>query len=400
MASEFIKPSVPLIPGYTKLPPLDQVEGRFIVPPILVFRIDSPDAKDSIVQDLQNGLANTIEEMPFIAAEVIPDNTERGTIQLEIGEDAGVWFHVHELPELDFEELERREFAPAAFPVLQLMPEPRQHNWDRSPVITIQATFITGGLLLVPATIIHSHRIDLLIVPQVFNSHHSVMDGRGMSIFGKTWAKNTGAVSEGLMMPQGLKEQSLDRTHAFGIGSCCMQLSDFPNYRLSKQGLRSARQRELLEAALTCDVSHPALRVMKELHLSYWIISQESLQEIKQAAPPSTTDAPELTDSAILSALLWRHITRARQLSARGVPSTCLLNVVNVCRRLDPPLPLDYPGNALAHAKTSAKAVDVESEKPLYELARQVSDSIDWWTSERIWGLIGAIDSTPHVGKV
>jgi len=138
-----------LIPGYTKLPPLDQVEGRFIVPPILVFQIDSPDAQDSIVQDLQDGLANTIEEMPFIAADVIPDNKDRGTVQLEIGEDAGVWFHVQEILELDFDDLERRKFAPAAFSVLQLMPEPRQHDWNRSPVLTIQATFITGGLLLV-----------------------------------------------------------------------------------------------------------------------------------------------------------------------------------------------------------------------------------------------------------
>jgi hypothetical protein len=149
MASLFVKPSVPLIPGHTKLPPLDQVEGRFIVPPILVFRVESPDAQDSIVQDLQEGLANTIEEMPFIAADVIPDNPERGTIQLEIGEGAGVWFHVHELPDLDFEALERRRFAPAAFEVLELMAEPRQHDWDRSPVLTIKATFITGGLLIV-----------------------------------------------------------------------------------------------------------------------------------------------------------------------------------------------------------------------------------------------------------
>jgi hypothetical protein len=242
--------------------------------------------------------------------------------------------------------------------------------------------------------------LNLLIVPQVFNSHHSVMDGRGMSIFGKTWAKNVGAVAEGSLVGDIVKHESLDRTRAFGNGNSSMQLSDFPNYRLSKKGLRSARQRELLEAALAGDISHPTLQTFQQLHLSYWNISQTSLQEIKRAAPPLAPNAPVLTDSAILSALIWRHITRARQLASQGVESTCLLNVVNVCRRLEPPLPLDYPGNALAHAKTSARTTDVESEKPLYELARQINDSIDWWTSERIWGLIGAIDSTPHVGKV
>jgi hypothetical protein len=221
-----------------------------------------------------------------------------------------------------------------------------------------------------------------------------------MSIFGKTWAKNVGAVSEGRVIPRTLSEQSLDRTQAFGNGSCRMQLSEFPNYRLSTKGLRSARQRELLEAALAGDTTHPALQILQQLHLSYWNISQTSLQEIKRAAQPSAVNAPVLTDSAIISALIWRHITRARQLSSQGVSSTCLMNVVNVCRRLEPPLPLDYPGNALTHAKTRAGVADVESEMPLYQLASQINDSIDWWTSERIWGLIGAIESTAHVGRV
>ncbi len=149
MASELIKPTIPLIPGHIKLPPLDQVEIKMIIPPLLVFRVDSPDAQDSIVENLQDGLAITIRQIPFIAGTVIPDNAERETVQVEIGEEAGVWLHVRELPELDYEALERRWFAPAAFSVVQLMPEPREHNWNQSPVLTIQATFITGGMIIV-----------------------------------------------------------------------------------------------------------------------------------------------------------------------------------------------------------------------------------------------------------
>jgi trichothecene 3-O-acetyltransferase len=221
-----------------------------------------------------------------------------------------------------------------------------------------------------------------------------------MSIFGKTWAKNVGAVSEGRLVSEILKQENLDRTEAFGNGSRRMELSEFPNYRLTKQTWRCELQRELWAAALAGDISHPKLQILQQLHLSYWNISQTSMQAIKQAASPSTPNAPVMTEGTVLSAILWRHITRARQLSSQGVETTRLINVVNVRRRLEPPLSLDYPGNALAHAKTAATTADVESEKPLYELARQVSDSIDWWTSDRIWGLIGAIDSTPHVGKV
>jgi hypothetical protein len=98
--------------------------------------------------------------------------------------------------------------------------------------------------------------------------------------------------------------------------------------------------------------------------------------------------------------LLWRHITKARQLLSTGVKSTCLLNIVNIRRRLEPPLAFEYPGNAIVYAETSAGIADVESEKSLYKLAQQIGDSIDWWTSEKIWYYIEAIESTAHVGKV
>ncbi len=224
------------------------------------------------------------------------------------------------------------------------------------------------------------------------------MDGRGMSVFAKTWAKNVGAVAEGRTEAT-LNEESLDRSKIFGNGSCGMQLSEFPHYRVAPR-FRGARTRELMGAAIAGELSPQALQVLKGLHLSYWMIPNSSMQAMMEAAQPPAPNAPVLTEGTILSALIWRHITRARQLSSHGVESTSLLNVVNVCRRLDPPLPFEYLGNALTHAKATAKTVDVESKLSLYELARLVNDSIEWWTSERIWGFIGALDSTPKVAKV
>lgn len=226
------------------------------------------------------------------------------------------------------------------------------------------------------------------------------MDGRGMSIFGKTWAKNVGAVSEGRLVTQALNQGNMDRIQAFGNGSCSTELSAFPNYRITKQHWRLELQRQLLEAVLAGDTEDPKYKLFQELHLSFWSISRASLRSIKQKAASSQAGGPVLTDSVIVSALLWRHMTRARRLSQQGIDSTCLLNCVNVCRRLDPPFPWDYPGNALAHAKTSATVLDVESHKPIHELAQQISESIEWWTSDRIWGLIAAIDATPHVARV
>ncbi|KAM4060064.1 transferase family protein [Hirsutella rhossiliensis] len=314
MISQFLKPSrVPLIPGHTKLSPFDQLDNRFVSPIVLIFRVESADWRDSIIQDLQGGLVNTIEEMPFLAADVVPDNHERGTVQLETVEGGGVWFHVREYPELDIEDLERRRFAPASLPVLELVPEPRYHNRERCPVLNIQASFITGGLLLVT------------------NFHHAVMDVSDV-----------------------IKPESLDRTQVSAThGSGDIHISELTNYAVMKDGLVGDRQRELVRIALEGNTSHPAWKTFRQLTATYWNISQESLQSIKRAVPPSASEGTELTGSTVLSALLWRHISRARQLLARGIKTTSVVNMVDIRRRLSPPLPFDYSGNALTVAKTT-----------------------------------------------
>ncbi|KFZ03398.1 hypothetical protein V502_10979 [Pseudogymnoascus sp. VKM F-4520 (FW-2644)] len=381
--STFVRPGDPLIPGWMKLSPLDQLENRFIVPIVLVFHVSSPALRKPLLLDLKTSLANTIAKMPFLAASVVPDCEEQDTIQLEISDDAGVWFYSQELPEIDYYALERREFPPSAFPLLSLMPEPRVHRPERSPVLTVLATFIAGGLLL------------------TFNNHHSVMDGAGMAIFIKTFAKHVAALSDGrfLSSEEAFPEEALDRSNIIG-GSGRKQVCDFPNYRLSKT-YRCAVERELIEAAIAGG-DNPQLQLLQKLQLSHWFISDESIRAIREAALPPSKGLPVLTDNAIMCAVLWRHISRARQLSSRGIMTNSFINTVNIRRRMDPPLPLEYPGNALVHAKTSAATTDVESAEPgmLYKLAKQIADAIEWWTSERIWELIGAIESSEKVSKI
>jgi trichothecene 3-O-acetyltransferase len=226
------------------------------------------------------------------------------------------------------------------------------------------------------------------------------MDGNCMSIFGKTWAKHVRAVAEGLHVQEFLNSDILDRTKVFADKCFCEELSEIPNCRVLKHGLRGDFERELLDVAIAEDSSRSAYRITQQLRSTYWNISREFMQEITQASMPKTPDAPVLTENAVLSALIWRHITRARQLSSLGVKLSCILTAINVRARLKPALPPDYPGNAVANAKAIATSVDVETELPLYELARQISDSINWWTSERVWGFIAAVDKCPQVNKV
>ncbi|KAM4060706.1 transferase family protein [Hirsutella rhossiliensis] len=382
--STFVTPSVPLTPEWVKLPALDQVENRVIIPAVLIFQMPLPALRQPLLRDLKTSLANTIGELSFLAADVVPDCEEQGSIQLEISDGAGVWFHSQELPEIDYHALERRRFPCSAFPFLSsVVPEPRLHRSQRTPVLTVLATFITGGLLL------------------ALNNHHSVTDGTGMKPFIKTFAKHLAALSEGRFVSSEdvFPEEALDRSNIFRGGGR-KQLCDIPNYRVS-ENYRFARENSLLEAIVARDEQ---LQLLQKLQLSHWVVSGKSLLALREAASPlhETEGSTVLTNHAILCAALWRHISRARQLSSLGITTNSFISTVNVRRRMDPPLPLEYAGNALVHAKTSAAVSDVVSAEPgtLYMLARQITHAIEWWTSERIWELIGAIESSAMISKI
>lgn len=235
---------------------------------------------------------------------------------------------------------------------------------------------------------------------QIVHFHHSIIDGSGLGAFGKVWAKHVRAVSDGLRVQDILDSNCLDRSKLFADNYVRKEVSKLTNCRLVKSGRRGKFERELLEATFAGDSSSPVFYLTKELHTTYWHVSRESMQAVKQATLPTTVGDPVPTENALLSALVWRHFTRARQLSSRGIKSTSIVTAVNLRPRLEPTLSPEYVGNAVSNAKAVAGTDDVESEKSLHELANQISDSINWWTSERVWDYIAAIDVTPRVDKV
>ncbi|CAI6341061.1 unnamed protein product [Periconia digitata] len=378
MSSELVTPSVPLVPGFTKLTPLDQVEPRWLSQLIFVFEVESPDYQDVIEQDLKDGLAATIDEMPFLAAQVVPSDEARGSVQMEISEDSGVWFYTQNIPELNYSTLSHRGFPPSCLSVVDLIPEPRMYDWNCSPVLVMQATFISGGLLL------------------GVSLHHSVVGGRGVSVFANALSKNVGAISEGKPVSQISKQNSSFDIH--GFGSVEMNISEFPSCRKIEHGWRVDFQRELLRIDLTGDSEHPKFNILQKMTISCWSISLPVLRSLGQSAP--TPDEPVLTTSAMISALIWRHFTRARNLSSRGFKSTRIVNIVDISKRLQPPLSDSYPGNSVVWASSTKDVLKVESGAPLYELAKTITDSIQWWNSERIRGFFGAVDTLPHVAKL
>ncbi|KAM3565046.1 hypothetical protein MY1884_000450 [Beauveria asiatica] len=368
-SKELVRPRIPLVAGVSPLPPLDQYMVRIVLSAILVFQFKEPSRKQETVRNLKQGLAGAIEEMPLIAADIVTASEERQSVQLRYGDKAGVWFHVKELPEVDFDHLQTRNYPLSALPLHDFVPEPRGHS-AAAPVVTVQAAFITGGLVL------------------TVNGHHSAMDAQGLGTFATVWSRHVDAASEGrpALARHRLSAECLD---AWSIYAPPMhrRLDGFAPYSVPRDA--SPSQASMLQASMDGDFG----RLAKLFQLTNWSISDEQLQAIRRDAAPSSKRQSSVTDIAAISAFIWMRVTKARGLSARNKAVSRLFTAVNCRRLMDPPLAAEYPGNCIWLGAATMPSDELEAcpSMSLHAVAQSISDSVDACTPEEIWSLTGSL---------
>ena len=364
----FVRPktSRPQGPAVDHVSPLDQYMTRSILPMLCFFQVEPADLRTKVLDNLKTGLACTLDEMPFLAANIIPESEERDTIQLEYDSDAGVWFYSQDLPEFNFQTLASRNFSLSDLPATQFVPEPRFHHPKKTPALTVLVTFITGGVIVTA------------------NGHHSLVDAHGCNILIETLAKNVAAASEGRTIPQNqrLPAEALDRTK-FRASSNLPP----PEYPASCTTEERPTEAEVQEKSV-------------EFTVSKWFLPDQALHSLKAITRETFINEPEATRNTLMAALVWRHVSLAQQLSSIEI-ATSLITPINMRRRM-PEAAWEYPGNCVVMAKATVTAADVLSHEDkeletLYNLARQISESISWWTAERVGELIASINSCSNV---
>jgi hypothetical protein len=147
------------------------------------FKIERDDQHSTIVENLKAGLARTINEIPFIASVIVPDDEERETYKPHFDEEAtGVWCHEQDGLECSFDKMEKRGISLSCFPNTNFVPDPRGHS-EKCPIFTVLATFIKSGLVV------------------TYNEHHGIMDAQSLGTSVSVWSWNVLAVSEGYTIP-------------------------------------------------------------------------------------------------------------------------------------------------------------------------------------------------------
>jgi len=382
-----VRPSTPIVPEKMMLSPFDQFNGRHYLPLFCLFRQTDPKLTDVILSELEEGLSRLLSEIPFLAGNVLLDDEERDLITAEIPEDGGVIFKVKRMedpaegPVLDFAELEREGFPVSALNPVVMCPMPFLPD-PVAPCLLVQVNLIRGGIVV--AT----------------HFHHSVVDGEGAMAAIMQWGKHVTAVAEGRFVPESglLPPEAVDRTVLYPEKAPKMRLCDFPSYQDGRE--MPADGESCWNVGERMEMTDP--EKAKIVRAVNWYFTKEDLQQIEEKAVPKNPNDPKMTESSILSAFVFRHYTKARRLEEKGVKEASYHYPCNIRSRIEPSLDPQYLGNAVAPSRTLLPLSEVFStdDDALYKIDAAISGSIDWWTSENIWELLGALEAWPRVRDI
>ena len=378
-----VKPSRIIKSEVIQLAPPDQFMVRIYLPFILCFRLNAPADPRKVYWELQCGLSDALAEFPFYAGQLVLSDAVRDRLEIRVSSEDGVCFKYNDLtssklqpPFPTFNDLEQEHFPASKLdPSLAFMDQIFPTS-ATNPCLLLQANFIEGGLLL------------------AFRPHHSISDFAGWTTFLRSWAKNTAAAAKGTRIPPNTYTDVLDRSPLFHTTKDiplkdCVQLTtvDDPSELVAAQ---IAYINALPEVYASCDIVN-----------AYWYFSASHLRALKSVCqPPNPVAEPWISTNDALCRLLWRHVSLARQLPANNNASSIIAIPCNVRRRLTPPLPPDYVGNALLQAHFACTLSELYSSAPdsLYRTASAIRAAINRVDDRTIRGVYGAINALPKIG--
>lgn len=364
----WVHPACAVQPAHMKLSIIDQCVVRCWSSYVLSFSVSEGQSFMQIHQNLSEGLARTLAQFPFLAGRISFKDIEKGTLELNIREDAAVRFNFRDISTqgIDFAQLVDARFPPSALNALDVAPLPEPYPLDGSPVFIAQANFVQGGLLL------------------FFAHSHQVADATGTSSIMNTWASHTAAAEKGypVTISASLREASMDRSRL----DDSIPHADIPESTWATGMQKNARP----SARLSSWAPGP----VKNNPSTIWYVKPEGLEKLKEIAYPeegyiSTCDA--------LAALLWRQISKARELSKKGILDSTLYFVCDVRNRLSPPIRSDAICNATMKmlARQPSENFDMEMSLSLQKAALGIRAAILGFSTTKYQKWIGYLQSAP-----
>ena len=299
-----------------KLSPLDQIMLRGITRFILCFSIPNEVSRLQVIETLQNGLSQTVKQMPFLSGKVYEGRGTRNEVEVLFRAGDSVELRIRDGLTRPYTELRGKQLPPSILRDELLSPMPNMpdpsKNWQ--PVMAAQATFIEGGLFLCLCL------------------SHSVVDGVGFGSFVQLLGKNCSRAPDFDYRFAKVASENLAREKLFqNIDSTKIKRGhDYDEYKIQNPN-----------KIAPLDPRSPEI---PPFSARLFFFSASSLKKLKAEASPKDSNSWVSTHDA-LGALAWQCISRARS-NGNDPPGTSKLVIPINCRpRLKKHLPDLYMGN-------------------------------------------------------
>lgn len=321
---------------------LDQNIARVYTQILHIFPFPDGSQSEDATRALETGLQATLSSFPFLAGTIQPADPETGKLSLQYSTDVpnvrtARLFSFSSIPlskeyPHTYEQLRRDGMPQSAFTGANFCPnvlrnrpgipkdaEGIMDSKHPVPALAVEAFFIAGGLVL--STYFH----------------HSVCDGSGKNEFWKHFAANVYAQRPGRPLP-------------------C--LGDIPNQSHLRSQVDSSIPVFEKVPVSDCYGMPDYKKTLPDgvpCTSRLFIISATRIRAVRDDLKKYVNTVTPLTRCNVLSALIWVHVTRARQarLTKFGYVDTSVGIAVDLRKRLSPPLEPTYMGNMALMAKAT-----------------------------------------------
>lgn len=393
-----VKLSEPLSDETIALSALDQQAQRNYAKLLLVFKLDQSRNIKDIVHHLKQGLGAALSENPEFASTVAPlPGSDRKELELLLGPESGVPFKVvnhtvnatenspedkHPWKYGSYSDLAEQHFPLADIPHdVLFLPIPTSEDAPATTIsaFPIQLNFVDGGLIMGICW------------------HHTVCDAHGVSNLVNSWVHHTKmSITQGTVGPPKIPPEQTRERWRLDYGSKDATIDQLTDYVVDP----------VIRSPLSPDSAHLLDRHddVDSHTISVWHFSTDTLKSLRDSlAQPMSEGEARFTQSEALSALIWKHLSLARQLNQdpSGEGTSLFTTRVDYRTRISPPLHPDFIGNITepnARVRIPLQEVCAPSTgQSLATLSQAIRSAIENLDESAVRTVIGLVNNLPAV---
>ena len=366
------------------LTPFDTVVGNRHAPKMLFLPESTISSVTRTVDTFRDGLSKTLKAISVLSGTVQTD--QEGSFCV-----GAPWNTVDQILQLtdlrheesmDYQNLKSQGFPLKGLDVKQLLPLAGLRKRDK-PVLLVQINIIKGGYIV------------------ILSLNHGFMDGNGTAVVGKLWA----ACCRGEDPSPLIRGEMIDRER-LRSGWTSSSLAEVRSFDMSRNEERGPTW------MTSTKKFKPTL--LPQAQCEIFFFSKSKLAALKEVASLGEYNDGEntwISTNNALTALLGTCIHSTIDEDTRSMDDTTgsLITMVNVRRILDPPLPVDFIGNALSFSKVLAPLRTISSTaevvaKVAHMIRKQIQEMNDPSIRETVVEYGGAFWKPPppseHVVRV